>query len=118
MPDGADTLVGNGGVRLSGGQQARIALARTLWRKTPLVILDDPFSAVDMETERRILANLRTHYADRIFVILSHRLAAFPTLDRIVYLENGHAHCGTHDALFAHCPGYRTLYTLQTEANA
>jgi ATP-binding cassette subfamily B multidrug efflux pump len=53
MPDGIGTLVGNSGIRLSGGQQARIALARTLLHKSKLIILDDPFSAVDMQTEEK-----------------------------------------------------------------
>jgi len=59
MPDGVDTKLGDGGVRLSGGQQARIALARTLCHKRPIMILDDPFSAVDQRTELEIIANLQ-----------------------------------------------------------
>ncbi|MDO5573522.1 MAG: ABC transporter ATP-binding protein, partial [bacterium] len=96
MENGTETLVGNGGVRLSGGQQSRIALARALWHRAPLIILDDPFSAVDMETEKRIIENLHAHYQDCAFVLVSHRLAAFPGLDRVIYLNQGRAEIGTH----------------------
>lgn len=113
MSDGVETVVGSGGVRLSGGQQARIALARALYHKTPLIILDDPFSAVDMETEIKIINNLHKHYKNCAFLLISHRLAAFPGLDRIMYLNNGKVHVGTHDALMRENEEYRLLYELQ-----
>lgn len=59
MPDKENTMVGNGGVRLSGGQAQRLALARTLCHKRPVLILDDPFSALDKDTEKQIFANLK-----------------------------------------------------------
>lgn len=113
MENGIDTIVGNGGVRLSGGQQARIALARVLWHKAPLIILDDPFSAVDMDTERKIIENLHVNYRDCAFVLISHRLAAFPRLDQILYLSKGKAYTGTHEALLHDSEDYRMLYELQ-----
>ena len=84
MPDGIHTLVGNGGVRLSGGQQARIALARTLCHRKPVMILDDPFSAVDTETEKEIMKNLRELARDSIVLLLTHRLALFPELNQVL----------------------------------
>ena len=113
MPQGADTLVGAGGVRLSGGQQARLALARTLARKRPLYVLDDPFSAVDKKTEQAIMAGLREHAAESIVILISHRLTLFPGLDQVVWVEGGHATVSTHAALMQDCPAYRAFYTKQ-----
>ncbi len=113
MENGIETVVGNGGVRLSGGQQSRIALARALWHRAPLIILDDPFSAVDMETERRIIENLHAYYQDCAFVLVSHRLAAFPGLDRVIYLNQGRAEIGTHQSLLQENTDYRMLCELQ-----
>lgn len=64
MPLSGNTLVGNSGIRLSGGQQARISLARTLLTKSKIIILDDPFSAIDMKTEEKIIKNLKNNYKD------------------------------------------------------
>jgi len=69
MPDGLDTLTGNSGIRLSGGQQARIALSRALVNKHKIIILDDPFSAVDSKTAAKIKQNLRKNYRESIFII-------------------------------------------------
>ncbi len=82
FPAGTQTPIGEGGQRLSGGQQARIALARTLFHPRPLLILDDPFAAVDMATERTIFDNLRRLGSDRIILLLSHRLSLFPSWTR------------------------------------
>lgn len=87
LPDGINTLVGNGGVRLSGGQQARLALARTLYHKKHLLVLDDPFSAVDMTTEQTIYDNLRTYASDCIIILISHRLSLFSQMDGILWMD-------------------------------
>ena len=113
MPEGLDTLVGAGGVRLSGGQQARLALARTLARKRALYVLDDPFSAVDPTTERQIMASLRAQASASVVVLISHRLALFPKLDQVIWVENGTAQVSTHEGLMQSCPAYRTFYTKQ-----
>ncbi len=113
MPQGADTLVGAGGVRLSGGQQARLALARTLARKRPLYVLDDPFSAVDKTTEQAIMAGLREQAAGDVVILISHRLTLFPELDQVVWVKDGHATVSTHAGLMQDCPAYRAFYTKQ-----
>lgn len=115
MPEGVGTRIGAGGVRLSGGQRDRVALARTLSRPSRLVILDDPFSAVDMDTERQILANLRGRFSDRIVVLISHRLAAFPETDRVLFFENGRTVTSTHEALLRENPAYKKLWDAQTK---
>lgn len=116
MPDGADTLVGNGGIRLSGGQQSRIALARTLCHKSKIIILDDPFSAVDMQTEEKIIANLKKNYANSLIILISHRLAIFNQIDEIVLLQNGTAEYGTHQQLMESSALYANIYNLQRMA--
>lgn len=114
FPAGTQTPIGEGGQRLSGGQQARIALARTLFHLRPLLILDDPFAAVDMATERTIFDNLRRRGKDCIIFLLSHRLSLFPKLDQVIWLNgDGTAVVSTHDRLYASCPAYRDLYDLQ-----
>lgn len=116
MPEGIMTPVGNGGVRLSGGQQARIALARALVRKSRLIILDDPLSAVDMNTEMEIIKNLKLHYRDSIILLISHRLAVFPMIDRIVLLHpNQTSEYGTHQELMNSSSLYSNIYKLQSE---
>ncbi len=114
MPQGLDTLVGAGGVRLSGGQQARLALARTLARRRALYVLDDPFSAVDPTTERQIMAGLRARAQGSVIVLISHRLTTFPELDQVVWMEDGRAQVSTHAGLMQDCPAYRAFYLKQT----
>ncbi len=109
MDEGIRTLVGNGGVRLSGGQAKRLALARTLCHKKPVLILDDPFSALDKDTERRIFANLKGQMADGIILLISHRLYLFPQLDQIVWIEDNETVTGTHEELLQRVPEYERL---------
>lgn len=114
MPQGLETPVGSGGVRLSGGQQARLSLARALAAHSPLILLDDPFSAVDMGTEGEIIRRLRERYPASIILLVSHRLAIFPQVDQILLLTGeGDAVWGSHNRLMADSPLYRTIYTLQ-----
>lgn len=108
-----DEDAGTEGTELSGGQQARIALARALYSKAPVLILDDPFSAVDADTEEKIFRALRTSEQNRIILLLSHRLAMFPRMDQIVFLENGTMTSGTQEEML-HNPAYAALYRLQT----
>ncbi|MGI5979323.1 MAG: ABC transporter ATP-binding protein [Oscillospiraceae bacterium] len=115
MPEGVGTRIGAGGVRLSGGQRDRVALARTLCRPSRLVILDDPFSAVDTRTEKKILENLRGRFPDRIIVLISHRLTAFPQTDRVLFFENGSAVCSTHEVLLKESAAYQALWRAQTK---
>ena len=114
MENGIETLVGNGGVRLSGGQQARIALARTLYHKNKILILDDPFSAVDMKTEKNIIDNLRANYSDCLILLISHRLAIFKYLNQIILInEDKTLEYGNHQKLIENSKLYNQLYLLQ-----
>lgn len=114
MPEGQDTLVGNGGVKLSGGQQARIALARALLNKSKIIILDDPFSAVDMKTEEKIIENLKNNYKDSLIILISHRLAIFSRIDKIILLKlDKSAEYGTHKVLMKNSELYAEIFNLQ-----
>lgn len=117
MPAGIHTLAGNAGIRLSGGQQARIALARALMRKSKIIVLDDPFSAVDMITEEKIIGNLKTNYQECLIILISHRLAIFSHIDRIVLLHgNRPMEYGTHQMLMETSEIYARIFNLQQMA--
>ena len=115
MEEGMDTIVGNGGIRLSGGQAQRLALARTLCHKRPVLILDDPFSALDRETEEEVFANLRKFTADSIVILLSHRLYLFPEMDQVLWMEAGKVTAGTHEQILEKFPEYARLYEAQAD---
>lgn len=114
MEQGLQTVVGSGGVRLSGGQAQRLALARTLAHPRPVLVLDDPFSALDRRTEDEVFARLKACAQDRVVILISHRLYHFPELRQIVFMQGGKTDVGTHEALCASVPAYRALYESQT----
>ena len=114
MERGLQTVVGSGGVRLSGGQAQRLALARTLAHPRPVLVLDDPFSALDRRTEDEVFARLKACAQDRVVILISHRLYHFPELRQIVFMQGGKADVGTHEALCASVSAYRALYESQT----
>ena len=113
MPNGLDTRVGDGGVRLSGGQQQRLALARTLAHPRPLLVLDDPFSALDRKTEEQVFANLRKMTAGSTVLLISHRLYLFPQMDGVLWIQDGKAVCAAHKELMAQNPQYAALVNAQ-----
>ena len=113
MDEGIRTRIGNGGVRLSGGQAKRLAIARTLCHKKPLMVLDDPFSALDKKTEEQIFANLKKDAKDSLILLISHRLYLFPQMDQVIWMEDGHATVGTHEELSEQITEYRKLYEAQ-----
>ena len=89
LPDGYDTLIGERGVNLSGGQRQRVALARALIAQARVIVLDDPMSAVDTETERHLVSNLRPAVAGRTVLIAGQRLSTILVADRAVVLGGG-----------------------------
>ena len=115
MENGVETVIGSSGTRLSGGQAKRLALARTLAHPRPVLVLDDPFSALDRKTEDTVFANLRNYSQDKVVFLISHRLYHFPQMQKIIFMEDGETTVGTHDELFASVPAYRRLYESRTE---
>jgi ATP-binding cassette subfamily B protein len=114
LPQQFDTILGERGVTLSGGQKQRLTLARALMLSTPLLILDDCFSSVDLETELAILANLKRYLKARTTLIASHRLEAMRAADVIFVLEGGRLReQGSHDQLLAQEGTYAALYRRQ-----
>lgn len=102
FPQGYDTLVGERGLTLSGGQRQRVAIARALLADAPLLLLDDALSAVDADTQHRILAQLRSQRTGRTVVVVSHRLSTLADADHIVVLRHGRVvESGTHGQLLA-----------------
>ena len=100
FPEGLDTILGERGVTLSGGQKQRTALARGLIRESPVLILDDCFSAVDTETEERILAGLKRVRNNSTTLLVSHRVSTARHADRILVLDKGEIQeIGTHQEL-------------------
>lgn len=114
MTKGLETRVGHRRASgFPGGQAQRLALARTLAHQRPLLILDDPFSALDRTTETEIFAHLRRLAADSVVILISHRLYLFPELDRVIWLENGEAKVGTHEELVGNTPDYAAQFDAQ-----
>ena len=114
MENGVDTVIGPSGTRLSGGQAQRLALARTLAHPRPVLVLDDPFSALDRSTEDTVFANLQEYAKDKVVFLISHRLYHFPQMQRVIFMEDGKTTVGTHEELLAAVPAYRQLYESQT----
>ena len=114
LPQQFDTLLGERGVTLSGGQKQRLTLARALLLPAPLLILDDCFSSVDLETELVILGNLNHYFKGRTTIIASHRLEAMRAADVVFVLDQGRLlEQGTHDQLMATGGLYASLYRRQ-----
>ncbi len=114
MEKGTETVIGSGGTRLSGGQAQRLALARTLAHPRPVLVLDDPFSALDRSTEDAIFAELQAYARDKVVFLISHRLYHFPQMQQIIFMGGGRTAVGTHEELMAAVPVYRQLYESQT----
>jgi ATP-binding cassette subfamily B protein len=112
---GFDTVIGERGVRLSGGQKQRTALARALIKNPPILILDDAFSSVDVETEEEILRELRQFMHGRTTLLISHRISTVRDADMIVYLRGGRIiEQGSHEKLMARRGAYFSLYQRQS----
>ncbi|MBK8109188.1 MAG: ABC transporter ATP-binding protein [Saprospiraceae bacterium] len=118
LPQQFDTIVGERGVTLSGGQKQRISIARALIKGPEIVILDDCLSAVDTETEQRILNYLNTALAGKTAIIITHRLSSLADFDRIYFLDHGQIiEQGSHEELMAMNGAYTELYQKSQHNN-
>ncbi len=114
FPDGYETVVGERGVTLSGGQKQRSSIARALMKDAPILILDDALSAVDTDTEERILHNLKQTREGKTTILIAHRISTIQNADIILVLEDGEAkEIGNHNQLMLRNGIYRDMYEKQ-----
>ena len=114
--DGIDTLVGENGLSLSGGQKQRLGIARALLSDPDILILDDSLSAVDSNTEKTIIENIKKNREGKTNIIVAHRISAVRHANKIVVLDNGKIlNFGTHDELLGKCSWYRQLDEYQNK---
>jgi ATP-binding cassette subfamily B protein len=118
LPTGYDTMVGERGLKLSGGEKQRVSIARTILKGPPILVLDEATSALDTRTERDIQKSLREVAQNRTTIVIAHRLSTVVDADEIIVLENGRiAERGRHDALLKKKGIYHAMWTRQREAD-
>ena len=119
LPDGLDTVLGEGGGTLSGGQRQRLAIARALVKDAPVLLLDEAVASVDPDTEARIQAALSRLARGRTVLVVAHRLETIRGADRIVVVDRGRVDgVGTHAELLDESPVYRRLWRAHEAATA
>ncbi len=112
--DKYETVLGERGVTVSGGQKQRISIARALMKNAPILILDDSVSAVDTDTEKVILGNLKENRAGKTTILIAHRISTIKELDKIIFVEDGRVTAvGSHEELLASCREYAKMVELQ-----
>ena len=112
--DGYKTILGERGVTVSGGQKQRISIARALMKNAPILILDDSVSAVDTDTEKVILKNLKESRKGKTTILIAHRISTVSGLDKLIFVEDGRVIAvGSHAELIETCPAYARMVELQ-----
>ena len=115
LEKGLDTIVGERGLGLSGGQKQRISLARALYRDPEILVLDDSFSAIDANTESKIINSLKENRKNRTNIIISHRISAVEHADLILVMDNGEiVDRGTHEELISKDSWYKEQFEYQS----
>jgi ATP-binding cassette subfamily B multidrug efflux pump len=113
---GDQTVVGEKGIMLSGGQKQRLSIARALFTPSDLIIMDNVLSAVDYETERKILAAVISGVSGQSLLVVSHRVSALESMDNILVLQKGEIIAqGTHQALLSSSEYYLNTWRLQQQ---
>ena len=117
LPQGYDTMVGEGGSNLSGGEKQRISIARCLLKDAPIIILDEATASVDPENEHEIQAALSALVRGKTIITIAHRLATIQNADRILVVEDGRiAQQGTHQELMSQEGIYRNFIEIRQRA--
>ena len=112
--EGYSTILGERGVTVSGGQKQRISIARALYKEASILVLDDSVSAVDTDTEKVIINNLRENRKGRTTILIAHRISTVEKMDKIIYIDDGRIGAvGTHEELLETCSDYKTMVELQ-----
>lgn len=112
--DGYRTILGERGVTVSGGQKQRISIARALMKEAPILILDDSVSAVDTDTEKVILKNLKESRKGKTTILIAHRISTVRELTKLIFVEDGSVIAvGSHEKLLETCPAYARMVELQ-----
>ncbi len=116
FPDGYDTVVGERGLKLSGGEKQRVAIARAILKKAPILLCDEPTSSLDSHTEMDIMNNLKEIGKNNTTLIIAHRLSTIIDCDEIIVLHEGKVvERGSHDELIAKGGRYNELLTMQKQ---
>ena len=114
LADGYETIVGERGLGISGGQKQRVSIARALLKDAPVLVLDDSTSALDVETEKRLLSDIKKYYHDKTLLISAHRLSSVVDCDEILYLLDGEiVERGTFDELMELDGHFASVYRIQ-----
>jgi ATP-binding cassette subfamily B protein len=114
LPDGYDTIVGEGGARLSGGEKQRIAIARVILKNAPVIILDEATAAIDPYNEQLIQEAILNLSRDKTLIVIAHHLSAITDADQIIVMDKGHiAAAGKHGELIEGCPLYAEMVAAQ-----
>jgi ATP-binding cassette subfamily B protein len=119
LPDGFEAMVGERGLKLSGGEKQRVAIARTLLKNPPILMLDEATSALDTHTEREIQSALKLISQNRTTLVIAHRLSTVVDADEILVLDQGQiVERGRHEELLARGGAYAAMWNRQKEAAA
>ena len=118
LPNGYETIVGENGVRLSGGEKQRISIARAILKKSPIILLDEATSALDSETENKIQIAIKELTKDRTTIVIAHRLSTILDAHLIYIIENGKVlEKGNHESLLGKSETYKNFYEKQIQKN-
>lgn len=114
LPVGYETIVGEKGIGISGGQKQRVSIARALLKNAPVLVLDDSTSALDVDTEKKLLADIKKHYPDKTIFISAHRMSSVVECDEIIYMQDGMiVERGTFDELMSLSGHFASVYKIQ-----
>lgn len=117
LPNGYDTLIGEGGVYLSGGEEQRVAVARAILKDAPVLILDEASAFADPENEYQMQLALQELIKNKTVIIIAHRLMTIRNADQIIVVKHGKIDgCGTHDDLLSHNPTYQNMWQAHTDS--